>query len=74
MIEDDVLVKSWIKAILAGDTRFEKKLYEHYYNYGLTICTHYAYNKAEVKEILNDGFLKAFTNLDTFDFQKPFKF
>lgn len=39
----------------------------------MSVCLRYAGNKAEAQEILNDGFMKVFTNLKTFDRNKPFR-
>lgn len=53
----------------------QKQLYKEYYNYGLTICLHYAKTTEEAKEILNDGFVKVFTHIKRFDYnpKQPFK-
>ena len=39
----------------------------------MSICLRYASNRDEASEILNDAFMKIFTNLKKFDFGKPFK-
>lgn len=44
-----------------------------FYSYGMTICLRYADTRDEAAEILNDGFMKIFTNIKRFDFSKPFK-
>ena len=53
----------------------QKQLYQAYYNYGLTICLHYARTSEEAKEILNDGFIKVFQHIERFDHhqKQPFK-
>ena len=48
-------------------------LYQHYYNYGMSISLRYASNREEAAEILNDAFMKIFSNLKKFDLAKPFK-
>lgn len=48
-------------------------LYQHYYNYGMSISLRYSSNRDEAAEILNDAFMKIFTNLAKFDLAKPFK-
>lgn len=51
----------------------QKKIYRHFYNYGMTICYRYAQNTEEAREILNDGFVKAFTKLDKYTQGSSFK-
>ena len=64
----------WIKSSLKGNRQSQKMLYKHFYGYGMTICMRYAKNREEAQEILNDGFIKVFKKLDSFQFDKPFKF
>jgi RNA polymerase sigma-70 factor (ECF subfamily) len=51
----------------------QKKLYEEFYGYGMSICLRYADNRDEAAAILNDGFMKIFTNIKQFDLSKPLK-
>lgn len=51
----------------------QKKIYRHFYNYGMTICYRYAKNTEEAREILNDGFVKAFMKLDKYTSGSSFK-
>ncbi|GAB3491968.1 RNA polymerase sigma factor [Spirosoma knui] len=37
--------------------------YERYYSYALSVCLAYASNEEDAREMLNDGFLKAFKRL-----------
>lgn len=39
----------------------------------MSICLRYAENRDEAVELLNEAFMKIFTNLKQFDFSKPFK-
>ncbi|MEA2042065.1 MAG: RNA polymerase sigma factor [Bacteroidota bacterium] len=48
-------------------------LYKKYYAYGMSICLRYSEDKNEAAELLNDGFLKVFDNIKTFDSSKAFK-
>ena len=56
-----------------GERNAQRKLYEHFYGYALSICLRYAQQRAEAVEILNDGFLKVFTKIDRYDHSLPFK-
>ncbi len=62
-----------IKACLNGNKAGQRKLYQLFYSYGMSICLRYAANKSEAQEILNDGFFKVFTKIGQYDQQKPFK-
>ena len=44
-----------------------------YYAYGMSICIRYSDNRDEAAEILNEGFMKIFTNIQKYDFSMPFK-
>ncbi len=56
-----------------GNRNSQRKLYEHFYGYGMNISLRYGKNREEALEILNDAFLKALTNLDKYDSDYPFK-
>jgi len=62
-----------IDACRQQDRLAQKELYRQYYAYGLTICLHYAVDHDEAREILNDGFLRAFKTLNQFDSRRAFK-
>jgi RNA polymerase sigma factor (sigma-70 family) len=51
----------------------QKMLYEEFYAYGMSVCLRYADNRDEASAILNDGFMKIFTNIKQFDLTKPLK-
>lgn len=44
----------------------QKKLYIAFYGYAIGICLRYAKNEDDAIEIMNDGFLKVFRELDKF--------
>lgn len=51
----------------------QKKLYQHFYSYGMTVCMRYARDREEAKEIFNDGFLKVFAKLNQYTPSLSFK-
>ncbi len=51
----------------------QRKLYDLYYNYGMTIASRYSNNKQETEEIANDGFVKLFRGIDKYKKEIPFK-
>lgn len=62
-----------IESCRKQDSDSQKRLYKHFYNYGMTICSRYARNREEAKEIFNDGFFKIFTKLQQYNPDHSFK-
>lgn len=58
---------------MQGNRRSQELLYQQFYGYAMGLCLRYARSREEAKEILNDGFFKIFTKLETFDRSRPFK-
>lgn len=56
-----------------GNRASQLKLYEHFYSYGMSICLRYSKSREEAMEILNDGFLRAFTKINYYDSDYSFK-
>lgn len=44
-----------------------------FYAYGMSITLRYADSREQAAEILNDAFMKVFTNIDKYDLNRPFK-
>lgn len=51
----------------------QKELYEMFYAYGMSITLRYADSREEAVDILNDAFMKVFTNIRTYNEHQPFK-
>jgi RNA polymerase sigma-70 factor (ECF subfamily) len=58
---------------LIKDRRSQELLYKQFYGYAIGLCLRYTSNKEEAKEIVNDGFFKIFTKIESFDRERPFK-
>lgn len=69
--EDDL--NSIISACLAENQQAQKVLIKLFLGYAKSICLRYASCNEEAEEILNDGFLKVFTNLKKYNESQPFK-
>ena len=50
----------------------QEKLYQMYYGYAMSISLPYTNNEEEAMEIVNDGFVKVFRSIGTFDSDKKF--
>ena len=55
-----------------GEPGSQKKLYYGFYGFAMGICLRYSKDRDEAAGILNDGFLKVLTRLESFDPAKPF--
>lgn len=49
------------------DKRAQHELFRVSYSYAMSVCLRFSANADEAKEVLNDGFLKVFTQLDKYD-------
>ena len=50
-----------------GERDAQRRLYEHFFPYGMSICLRYSKNRDDARGIFNDGLLKVFSRLDQFD-------
>src|ERR1700753_1511104 len=51
----------------------QKMLYKAFYGFAMGICLRYANNREEASEVMNQGFFKVFTRIETYDISRPFK-
>jgi len=73
MSESNINIRLLIEGCRKNNRASQRKLYEHFYGYGINIALRYTKNTIEAEEILNDAFLNVFLNLDKYDSQYPFK-
>ncbi len=62
-----------IGSCIAQDRLSQKMLYKAFYGFCMGICLRYASDRDEAAGVMNQGFLKVFKNLDTYDRARPFK-
>ncbi len=55
-----------IRKCIANDSKAQKILYEMYAPIMLGICVRYVYERSEAEDILQEGFVKVFTNIKNF--------
>jgi len=60
-------VQEWIRACREGNSRAQRKLFKHFYSLVMRICMRYAGSTDEAADMLNEGFLKVFSNLDKYE-------
>ena len=73
MLNGEINLEPILQGCRRGDRNSQRRLYEHFYGYAMSICLRYSKNREEAVEILNDSFLKTFTHLDRFDSSLSFK-
>lgn len=73
MSENTINIRLLIEGCRNENRASQRKLYEHFYGYGMSISLRYTQNNIEAEEILNDTFLKVFQNIDKYDANYPFK-
>ena len=68
-LSDIRCVGKLVEACISKDRMSQQKLYQTFYGKMLTVCMRYADNREEAKDILHDGFIKVFANLENFEFK-----
>lgn len=66
-------IKQSLKDVLKKSVKAKKRLYKKYYAYGMSITMRYAESRDEAAQLFNDAFMKVFTNITSYDMNRPFK-
>lgn len=66
-------IVSLIAACRRQERNAQQELYRRFYAYGTTVCLHYAGNREEARDIMQEGFFLVFKQLDKYDDRRPFK-
>jgi len=56
-----------ISGCIEGNRRAQEKLYKDYYRAMMTLCMRYTRNEDDALEVLNNGFLKVFKNIQRYE-------
>jgi len=62
-----------IDGCLKQDRKSQKLLYKAFYGFSMGICLRYAGNRDQAAEVMNQGFMKVFTRINSYSPDKPFK-
>jgi len=62
-----------IRGCVKQDRKCQKMLYKAFYGFAMGICLRYAGNRDEAAEVMNQGFFKVFTHIESYDTTRPFK-
>lgn len=55
------------------DPRSQEQLYRDFQGFAISICMRYVHHTAEAHELVNDGFMKVFNNINLYNQSQPFK-
>ncbi|MES2276788.1 MAG: sigma-70 family RNA polymerase sigma factor [Bacteroidota bacterium] len=56
-----------------GSLKHQEMLYKHYYGFTMGIAQRYCFNRDDAMEVANDGFIKVFKTIGSYDMDKSFK-
>ncbi len=73
MKRDTINIQLLIQGCKQNNRNSQRRLFEHFAGYALSICLRYTKNRAEAEEIINTGFLKIFNHIDQYDSTFPFR-
>lgn len=59
-----------IEACIRNNSVAQERLYKHYFTWMYSICKGYADDRQTIISLINEGFLKIFVHLKTFDSEK----
>ena len=66
-MKDQSEVLQWVQDCRKGSTRAQHKLFKYFYGSVMSVCMRYAGSTDEAADMLNEGFLKVFSNLDKYE-------
>lgn len=69
MIRDENKEQALLQQILRGNTMAMKKFYDTYSGYLTAVCSRYIADKEDVKDILQESFIKIFKAVDKFEYK-----
>ncbi|MEQ8245042.1 sigma-70 family RNA polymerase sigma factor [Fulvivirga sp.] len=72
-MKSELELEDLLKSCRKGLRSSQDQLYKLYFGYAMGICLRYSNHREEAVEIVNDGFMKVFNNLDKYTFGKSFK-
>jgi RNA polymerase sigma-70 factor, ECF subfamily len=62
-----------LTACRAGNALAQRTLFKQYFGYAKSICLRYTGSVEEAEDVLNEGFLKVFQHIDSYNPTHPFK-
>ncbi|MFN4234245.1 MAG: RNA polymerase sigma factor [Bacteroidia bacterium] len=72
-IEDPEKLKAIVQGCVREERKCQKMIFEMYYGKMMSACLRYISDKDEAQDVLQDGFIKVFSNISKFDFNGSFE-
>jgi RNA polymerase sigma-70 factor, ECF subfamily len=66
-------LKELVEGCVIGKRKSQEKLFKMFYGKMLSVCMRYTKDQDNAQEILQEGFIKVFDKLETFDFNGSFE-
>lgn len=60
-------IMRWVEGCREGNHRAQRRLFKHFYSPMYQLCMRYASSTDEADDMLSEGFLKVFSNLDKYE-------
>lgn len=67
-LSDQDILHNIVNKCVDGDRKAQKELHRIFYSKMMNVCYRYSKNAEDAEDLLQDGFVKVFTNLHRFDF------
>lgn len=68
-LSDQDILHNIVKKCVNGDRKAQKELYKMFYSKMMNVCYRYSKKPEDAEDLLQDGFVKVFTNLKRYDFK-----
>jgi RNA polymerase sigma-70 factor, ECF subfamily len=66
--KDQHILDDIVKKCVKGDRKAQQELYKVFYSKMMGVCYRYSNNAEDAKDLLQDGFVKVFSNLNKYNF------
>lgn len=70
---DQKKIQELVRGCIENDRKSQRLLYEMFYGKMMGVCLRYANDSSQAKDILQDGFIKVFRNLERYNFSGSFE-
>ena len=67
------VIETLIEGCIKGDRKSQQGIYQMLYGKMMSVCLRYTNDSDEAKDVLQDGFIKVFNNLNKFNFNGSFQ-
>jgi RNA polymerase sigma-70 factor (ECF subfamily) len=66
--QDQHISDEIVKRCIKSDRKAQRKLYETFYSKMMSVCYRYTNNAEDARDIMQDGFIKVFSNINKYKF------